>query len=248
MHSSRGRLRTMCGLRTGGWSLPGVMSDWKRCVDWLLAKYCRCRLRLDWCWCGWRLSVEGHRRCGLQVWRSQVGLVRGTQWPAESSAGRKVARTAGRSRGRFLGWASKPKSSRDYVGAESWVAIGGGYTESAGFVVVHQKTTRLLGWATKPRLKTRRGGAATQAGSTTQEGRSDCLGQSNRSWGAVCLWGAVWPPGSLPPRSFEAEDTRRDRKACVEAKQVAIASHPSDVENLKTSRFAIEGHVSLVIE
>jgi hypothetical protein len=27
MHSSRGRLRTMCGLRTGGWSLLGVMSD-----------------------------------------------------------------------------------------------------------------------------------------------------------------------------------------------------------------------------
>jgi hypothetical protein len=27
MHSSRGRLRTMCGSRTGGWSLPCVMSD-----------------------------------------------------------------------------------------------------------------------------------------------------------------------------------------------------------------------------
>jgi hypothetical protein len=27
MHSSRERLRTMCGSRTGGWSLPGVMSD-----------------------------------------------------------------------------------------------------------------------------------------------------------------------------------------------------------------------------
>jgi hypothetical protein len=31
--------------------------------------------------------------------------------------------------------------------------------------------------------------------------------------------GVVRPPGSLPPRSFEAEETRRDRKACVEAKQ-----------------------------
>jgi hypothetical protein len=28
IHSSRGRLRTMCGSRTGGWSLPCVMSDW----------------------------------------------------------------------------------------------------------------------------------------------------------------------------------------------------------------------------
>jgi hypothetical protein len=33
MHSSMGRLRTMCGSRTGGWSLPCVMSDWQRCVD-----------------------------------------------------------------------------------------------------------------------------------------------------------------------------------------------------------------------
>jgi hypothetical protein len=38
---------------------------------------------------------------------------------AESSAGCMVARTAGRSRGRFLGCASKPRSSRDYVGAQS---------------------------------------------------------------------------------------------------------------------------------
>jgi hypothetical protein len=30
---------------------------------------------------------------------------------------------------------------------------------------------------------------------------------------------------------FEAEDTRRDRKACVEAKQVAVAGHLSDGEN-----------------
>jgi hypothetical protein len=166
----RRRVRTMCGSRTGGWSLPGVMSDWQRCVDWLLAKYCWCKLRLDRCWCRWRTSVKGRRWWGLQVWRRQVGLVRGTRWPAVSSVGRMVARTTGRIRGRFLGWASKPRSSRDYVGSESWVAIGGGYTELAGFAVVHQKTTGLLGWATKPRPKTRRGGAATQARLTAQEG------------------------------------------------------------------------------
>jgi hypothetical protein len=34
---------------------------------------------------------------------------------------------------------------------------------------------------------------------------------------------------------FEAEDTRRDHMACVEAKQGAVAGHPSDGENLKTS-------------
>jgi hypothetical protein len=44
------------------------------------------------------------------------------------------------------------------------------------------------------------------------------------------------------------EDTRRDRKACVEAKQVAVVSHPSDEENLKSFKFALEGLVSLVIK
>jgi hypothetical protein len=169
-------MRTMCGSRTGGWSLPCVMSDWQHCVDWFLARYCRCRLRLDSCWCRWRTSAKGRCRWGLQVWRRQLGLVRGTRWPAGSSAGRMVAWTARWSCGRFLGRASKPRSSRDYVGAESWVEIGGGYTEFARFAVVHQKTTGLLGWATKLRPKTRRGGAATQAGSTAQEGRSDRLG------------------------------------------------------------------------
>jgi hypothetical protein len=47
---------------------------------------------------------------------------------------------------------------------------------------------------------------------------------------------------------FEAEDTRRDRKACVEAKQGAIAGHPFDGENLKTFKSALEGLVSLVIK
>jgi hypothetical protein len=46
---------------------------------------------------------------------------------------------------------------------------------------------------------------------------------------------------------FQAEDTRRDRKACVEAKQVAVAGHPSDGESLKTSKTAFEGLVFLVI-
>jgi hypothetical protein len=36
--------------------------------------------------------------------------------------------------------------------------------------------------------------------------------------------------------------------ACVEAKQVAIAGHPFDGENLKNSKTALEEHVSLVIK
>jgi hypothetical protein len=102
------------------------MSDWQHSVGWLLAKYCRCKLRPDSCWCRWRTSVKGRSRWGLQVWRRQVGLVRGTRWPAKLSVDRIVARTARWSRGRFLGWATKPRSSRDFVGAKSWVVIGGG--------------------------------------------------------------------------------------------------------------------------
>jgi hypothetical protein len=40
---------------------------------------------------------------------------------------------------------------------------------------------------------------------------------------------------------------RQDRKACVEAKQVAVAGHSSDGESLKTSKTALEGLVSLVV-
>jgi hypothetical protein len=39
---------------------------------------------------------------------------------------------------------------------------------------------------------------------------------------------------------FEAEDTRRDRKACVEPKLVAVAGHLSDGESLKISKTALE--------
>jgi hypothetical protein len=46
---------------------------------------------------------------------------------------------------------------------------------------------------------------------------------------------------------FEAEDTCRDRKACTEAKKVAVAGHPSDGEDMKTSKSALEGLVFLVI-
>jgi hypothetical protein len=45
---------------------------------------------------------------------------------------------------------------------------------------------------------------------------------------------------------FEVDDARRDRKACVEAKQVAVAGHPSDGAMTKISDFALEGHVSLI--
>jgi hypothetical protein len=163
------------------------------------------------------------------------------RWPAGSSASRMVARTAGRSRGRFLGWASKPRSSQDYVGAESWLAIGGGYTKFTGFEVVHQKTIALLGWATKLRLKTRRGGAATQGGSTAHEGRSDRLGRSNR------LGGRSDRPGRCRWEASKRRTLVGIARIASRLSKVAVAGHPSDGENLKTSKFSLERHVSLVI-
>jgi hypothetical protein len=146
------------------------------------------------------------------VWRRQVGLVRVTRWPTESSAGRMVARTARQSRGWFLGWASKPRSSWDNVGAESWVVIGGGYTEFMGFVVVHQKTTGLLSWATK---RGRRLDEEVWPPRPVQPPRRG--GQT--AWASLTTQGAVWPPGSQSSRTFEVEDMHQDRKACVEDKQ-----------------------------
>jgi hypothetical protein len=46
---------------------------------------------------------------------------------------------------------------------------------------------------------------------------------------------------------FEAEDTRWDRMACVEATEGSVAGHPSDGEAMKISKSALEGLVSLVI-
>jgi hypothetical protein len=46
---------------------------------------------------------------------------------------------------------------------------------------------------------------------------------------------------------FEAEDTLRDRKACVNAKQVVVVGHPFDGESLKTSKTAFEGLVFVVV-
>jgi hypothetical protein len=84
-----------------------------------------CGLIDDGAGCRWRTSAKGRCRWGLQVCSRQVGLVWGTWWPTGSSASHMVARTTRQSRGRFLGWSSKPRSSRDYVGAKTWVEIGG---------------------------------------------------------------------------------------------------------------------------
>jgi hypothetical protein len=51
---------------------------------------------------------------------------------------------------------------------------------------------------------------------------------------------------TMQSEDFEAEDTRRDRKACVEAKQVCGRWHPSEGAMTKISEFTLKGHVSLI--
>ena len=60
----------------------------------------------------------------------------------------------------------------------------------------------------------RKGGLTGWGGLTAQEGQSDRVGHT-------------------VSRSFEVEDTRRDRMACIEAKRGAVPGCPSDEENFK---------------
>jgi hypothetical protein len=155
--------------RTGGWSLLGVMSDWQHGVDRLLAKYCRCMLRLDLCWCRWRVGVKGLSLCGLWGVERQVGSARWTSGWTRSSKDRMVARKARRSWVRFFGWASnswwsqckvaakslyearlsRPSGSRRWKAWRARCLVWWGHGLHAGFSVVHQKTVGFLGCSTK---------------------------------------------------------------------------------------------------
>jgi hypothetical protein len=64
----------------------------------------------------------------------------------------------------------------------------------------------------------------------------DLQNQDRRLGGRRC------DPGA--PRSFVAEDTRRDRKACVEATRRAVTGHPSDGATKRYSQRAHGGRVS----
>ena len=76
--------------------------------------------------------------------------------------------------------------------------------------------------ASRPVKPPRRGGLTGWGSLTAQEGRSDHV------------------VGTTSRRS-EAEDTRRDRMACVEAKRGAVLGCPSDEENFKFPKFPSRG-------
>jgi hypothetical protein len=130
---------------------------------------------------------------GLRGVERQVGLTRGTRWPAGSSAGRMVARKTRWSRWLepVQGSGSQPKSARGICGdsPQNWL----------GYLVEPQNQDLRLG-------------------------------------------GQRQDPGA--PRSFEAEDTRWDRKACVKATRRVVAGHPSDGATKTYSQSAFGGCVS----
>jgi hypothetical protein len=143
-----------------------------------------------------------------------------------SNAGHMVEITAIRTHGRFLGWASKPRSSRNFVGAKSWVGIGGGYTEFEGFPVVHQKTIEFLGWSTNLRPKT--GEKQHQAGLTGRGHRSDRC--------------ATMLPDALKRRT-RVGITRLAPRLC----EFVVTRHPSDGATSKIPKVPFEGvYVSLM--
>jgi hypothetical protein len=97
----------------------------------------------------------------------------------------------------------------------------GGHIKPTGFAVVHHKTNGFLGCATKPRLKTEV--LQHQVGLT---GGTDLTAKEHRS-DSCAMWAS---------KDFEAEGTRRDRKACIIAKQGAVAGHPSDGATTRSSQ------------
>jgi hypothetical protein len=117
---------------------------------------------------------------GLPGVERQVGLTRGTRWPAGSSANRMVAIKARRSRG------------------QEPVQGSGSRSESARGVCGGSPQNRRVTWLSQK----------------TPENQDRRLGGQRRD--------------PSVPRSFEAEDTRRDRQACVEDKRGAVAGQCYD--------------------
>jgi hypothetical protein len=109
------------------------------------------------------------------------------------------------------------------------VAIGKGYTEFAG-VFSGSPENHWVPWLIHK--------AKTEEPKTVlQQCQISLTGEKHRS--DRCA--------TTQSGTFEAEDMRRDRKSCVESKQVAVAGHSSHGAMTKTSKTTLEGLVSLVI-
>jgi hypothetical protein len=111
-------------------------------------------------------------------------LIQGTQWPAGSSVGRMVARIARGSRGRFLGWASKPWSSRDFVESSNEWWLAEATLSSRGF---QWFTTKPLGSLFDPQSQGRRPKCSSTS-SVWPVGRTGLTGGYRSDWWSTPIW------------------------------------------------------------
>jgi hypothetical protein len=91
----------------------------------------------------WKVYANGPP--GVEQTSSSVW---GTRWPVESSTGHMVVRTVRQSHVQFLGWTSKPRSSRNNHGDQ---VMSGDWREATPSPQGLQWfTTKLLGYLTEP--------------------------------------------------------------------------------------------------
>jgi hypothetical protein len=136
--------------RIGGWSLLRVMSDWQCGVDWLLAEYCRCRLRLDLHWYRWRACVKGLSLCSLRGVERQVGLARWTWWPNGIKCGPHGSKKSKTKSCMVSLLSLKTKVEPGWRGGQVMSGIGVEVAPSSrGLWRFTTKPLGLLGWATR---------------------------------------------------------------------------------------------------
>jgi hypothetical protein len=95
--------------------------------------------------------------------------------------------------------------------------------------------------------RSRRSEPVLGSGSRPESAREVCGGSPQNRPGYLVepqnqdriLGGRRRDPGAS--RSFEVEDTRRDHKACVEAKRGAVTGHPSDGATTRIPKVPLGG-------
>jgi hypothetical protein len=107
---------------------------------------------------------------------------------------------------------------------------------------LHWFTRKPLGYSVEPK---------TEAEHSTR--RCGYPGLQPPRRGGQTTWAGLTAQGAfdLPGRSSQEASKRRTRvgiaRLASRLSKVAVVGHPFDGENLKTSKFTLEGHVSLVI-
>jgi hypothetical protein len=108
--------------------------------------------------------------------------------------------------------------------------IGGGYNEFVGFAMVHRKTIALVDEEVRPPRLVQLAEGKIRPSRPVQlpRGRSD-------------------HPGRCRQEASKQRIRVRIVRLASRLSKVAVAGHPSNGENLKTSKITLEGNVSLLI-